>query len=142
MDRRSPESSSGRLGLNPERHREKQIDAQNLPNVGDSVKQVAGRSSAMRARVVLFTCPHCGDELRREPPAENGSTHLWCSCGSHTFPQGNLLPETPDEWAFVVKRVSLGIRDARAECEARIKRLMVSDHVRRYRDKFAKEGAS
>jgi predicted DNA-binding transcriptional regulator AlpA len=64
----------------------------------------------------------------------DGSTHLRCSCGSYTFPQGNLLPKTPDEWAFVVKRVSRGIRDAQAKYEERIKRLMVSDIVFKYRN--------
>jgi hypothetical protein len=32
MDRGSPESNSGRLGLNPDRHREKKITSQTLPN--------------------------------------------------------------------------------------------------------------
>ena len=92
------------------------------------------------ARLILFTCPQCEDDVRREPPSENGAIQVWCSCGSHVFPLGNILPENPEEWEFVVKLVSCGIRDAQAECETRIKRLMISDHVRRYRDKFAEEG--
>ena len=32
MDRGSPESNSGRLGLNPDRHRENNISIQTLPN--------------------------------------------------------------------------------------------------------------
>jgi len=106
----------------------------------ESRKVAEGRSATM-ARLILFTCPQCEHEVRREPPEGNGSHQVWCSCGSHTFPEGNLLPENPEEWEFVIKRVSSGIRDAQAECEARVKRLMVSDHVRRYRDKFAQEGA-
>jgi hypothetical protein len=106
----------------------------------ESRKVAEGRSATM-ARLILFTCPQCEDDVRREPASENGSIQTWCRCGEHTFPAGNLLPETPNEWEFVITRVSSGIRDAQAECEARVKRLMVSDHVRRYRDKFAKEGA-
>jgi hypothetical protein len=107
----------------------------------ESRKVAEGRSATM-ARLILFVCPQCEDDARREPTSENGAIQIWCRCGEHTFPAGNLLPETPDEWVFVVKRVSRGIRDAQAEYEARVKRLMVSDHVHRYRDKFAKEGAS
>jgi hypothetical protein len=66
----------------------------------------------------------------------------WCGCGTYNFPPANLLPENPDEWAFLIKRISRGIRDAQAECEARIKRLVISDHVRKFREKFAKEGAN
>jgi hypothetical protein len=106
----------------------------------ESRKAAEGRS-ATTARLILFVCSRCEEDVRREPASENGSIQLWCSCGSHAFPEGNLLPENPEEWEFVIKRVSRGIRDAQAECEARIKRLMVGDHVRRYRDKFAKEGA-
>ena|SRR3981081_2318384 len=104
-------------------------------------RKLAEVRSARMARLILFRCPQCEHEVRREPPEGNGSHQVWCSCGSHTFPAGNLPPETPDEWVFVVKRVSRGIRDAQVEYEARVKRLMVADHVRRYRDKFAKEGA-
>ena len=105
-------------------------------------RQVAEGRSATMARLILFVCPQCEDDVRREHPSENGAVQVWCSCGSHTFPAGNLLPETPREWLFVVERVSRGIHDAQVECEARIRRLMVSDHVRQYRDKFAKEGAN
>jgi hypothetical protein len=35
-----------------------------------------------------------------------------------------------------VKKVSRGIRDAKSEFEARVTKLMTSDHVRSYRDKF------
>jgi hypothetical protein len=96
----------------------------------------------MNARLILFRCAECQGEVRREPASENGTVQIWCRCGEHSFPAGNLLPENPEEWAFVVKRVSRGIRGAQAEYEARIKRLMASDHVRKYRDKFAKEGAN
>ena len=102
----------------------------------ESRKVAEGRSATM-ARLILFTCPQCEDDVRREHPSENGATQIWCGCGSHTFPAGNLLPETPDEWVFVVKRVSRGMRDAQMEYKDRVKRLMIGDHVRRYRDKFA-----
>jgi len=107
----------------------------------ESRKVAEGRSATM-ARLILFVCSRCEDDVRREPASENGAIQIWCSCGSHTFPEGNLLPENPEEWEFVITRVSLGIRDAQAEYEARVKRLMVSDHVRRYRDKFAQERAN
>jgi hypothetical protein len=107
----------------------------------ESGKVAEGRA-AMMARLILFTCPKCEDGVRREPASENGAVQIWCSRGSHNFLSDNLHPETPDEWEFVITRVSLGIRDAQAEYEARVKRLLVSDHVRQYRDKFAKEGAN
>jgi hypothetical protein len=106
----------------------------------ESRKAAEGRS-ATTARLILFVCSRCEEDVRREPASENGSIQTWCRCGEHTFPAGNLLPETPDEWEFVITRVSLGIRDAQAGYEDRVKRLLVSDHVRKYRDKFAKEGA-
>lgn len=141
MDR--PKNKVGRLGLNPpDRHRKKKIDAGNLTDAGRRVKHTTRRSGAMMARLILCTCPLCEEEVRREPAAENGAVQIWCGCDEHSFPIGNLLPENPEEWEFVVKRVSRRVRDAQAECEARIRRLMVSDHVRKYRDKFAKDGAN
>ena len=109
--------------------------------ISESRKVAEGRSATM-ARLIIFVCPQCEDDVRRERASENGAVQCWCGCGSHNFPAGNLLPETPKEWEFVITRVSLGIRNAQAEYEARVKRLMVSDRVRRYRDKFAKEGAN
>lgn len=81
MDR--PRNKVGRLGLNPpDRHRKKQIDADNLTNAGTAVKQINAPSDAMMARLILFSCPQCGDGVRREAPGENDSTELWYSCGS------------------------------------------------------------
>jgi len=121
-------------------------EGQNAPYKGGRISSVSrkvaeGRSATM-ARLILFVCSRSEDDVRREPASGNGSIQIWCSCGSHTFPKGNLLPETPREWIFVVERVSLGIHDAQMECEARIRRLIVSDHVRRHRDKLANEGHS
>jgi hypothetical protein len=90
----------------------------------------------MDARLILFNCAECQAEVRQEPASENGSVQIWCSCGSHTFPAGNLFPSRPEEWSFVVKKVSRGIRDAKREFEARVTKLMTSDHVRSYRAKF------
>ncbi len=90
----------------------------------------------MEARLVLFNCSECQAEVRQEPASESGSVQVWCSCGSHTFPAGNLIPGRPEEWSFLVKKVSRGIRDAKSEFEARVTRLMTSDHIRSYRDKF------
>lgn len=103
---------------------------------------IPGNRSCVGTRLVLFACPECGHEVRREPASENGAVQYWCGCGTYNFPPANLLPENPDEWAFLIKRISRGIRDAQAECEARIKRLVISDHVRKFREKFAKEGAN
>jgi hypothetical protein len=88
----------------------------------------------MNARLILFRCAEWQGEVRQEPASGNGSVQVWCRCGEHSFPAGNLLPKTPDEWAFVVKRVSRGIREAQAKYEERMKRLMVSDIVFKYRN--------
>jgi hypothetical protein len=90
----------------------------------------------MNARLILFNCAECQAEVRQEPASENGSVQLWCLCGSHTFPAANIIPTRPEEWSFVMKKVSRGIRDAKSEFDARVTRLMISDHVRSYRDKF------
>jgi hypothetical protein len=124
-----PEKTAGRPGKTPAKVITKQ------PTLADT--DLSGNRSQVGGRLVLFTCSECEHEVRREPVSENGAVQCWCGCGSHNFPPANFLPENPDEWAFVIKRVSRGIRDAQAECESRIKRLMVSDHVRRYRDEFA-----
>jgi hypothetical protein len=94
----------------------------------------------VNARLILFNCAECQAEVRQEPASENGSIQLWCACGSHTFPAGNLIPSRAEEWSFLIKKVSRGIRDAKTEFDARITRLMTSDHVRSYRDKFARKG--
>jgi hypothetical protein len=88
----------------------------------------------MMARLILCTCPLCEEDVRREPASENGAVQIWCRCGEHTFPEGTLIPETPEEWAFVVKRVSRGVREAQAKYVARIKRLMLSDILFKYRN--------
>jgi hypothetical protein len=88
--------------------------------------ELRGNRSHVGGRLILFKCSECGHEVRKE----------------HNFSPTNLLPEKPNERAFLIERVSRGIRDAQAEREARIRRLMVSDHVRKYRDKFAKDGAN
>jgi hypothetical protein len=139
----SPQRAAGRPGKTPAKS--KFYDSRNVADadrVGNCLQEVGRKSrSDTIARLILFTCPKCEDDVRREPAAENGAVQIWCGCDEHSFPIGNLLPENPEEWEFVVKRVGRGIRDAQAEYEARVKRLMVSDHVSRYRDKFAKEDA-
>jgi hypothetical protein len=118
MDRSSPENESGRLELNPpDRHREKQINAENLTNAGTPVKQINQPSGAMMARLILFSGSQCGEGVRREASGENDSTELWYSCGP--------------TWACE------GIRDAQAEFDVRLRRLMTSDYVKRHRDKFS-----
>lgn len=102
----------------------------------ESRKVAEGRSATM-ARLILFVCSRCEEDVRRERASENGAVQCWCGCGSHNFPPENLLPETPEEWEFVIKRVSRGIRDAQAEFDARVKRLMTSNSVKIFRDKFA-----
>jgi hypothetical protein len=134
MQRDAPERAAGRPAKTPAKVITKQ------PTLADT--DVPGNRSCVGTRLVLFTCPECGHEVRREPASENGAVQCWCGCGSHNFPPANFLPENPDEWEFVIKRVSRGIRDAQSEYEARVKRLMISDHVRKYREKFAKEGAN
>jgi hypothetical protein len=46
--------------------------------------------------------------VRREPASENGAVQVWCRCGERTFPEGTLILETLEEWAFVIKRVGRG----------------------------------
>jgi hypothetical protein len=88
----------------------------------------------MNARLILFRCDECQGKVRREPASENGYVQIWCRCGEHSFPAGNFLPKNAEEWAFVVKRVSRGVREAQAKYVARIKRLMVSDILCKYRN--------
>jgi hypothetical protein len=129
-----PERAAGRPGKTPAKVINKQATLADL--------DLCGNRSHVGGRLILFTCSECEHEVRREPASENGAVQYWCGCGTYNFPPANLLPENPDEWAFLIKRISRGIRDAQAECEARIKRLVISDHVRKFREKFAKEGAN
>jgi len=127
MDKQgTPERAAGRPGKTPAKVITKQ------PTLADT--DIPGNRSCVGTRLVLFTCPECGHEVRREPASENGAVQYWCGCGSHNFPPSNLVPENSDEWAFVVKRISRGIRDAQAKYEAQLKRVMVSDIVRKYRN--------
>jgi hypothetical protein len=136
MDR--PKNKVGGLELNPpDRHRKKRTDADNPDGCLQACKAdrwAIRRHDGARGSI---TCPQCGEELRREPPDENGAVQIWCSSGSHTFTEGNLLPESFEEWIFVVKRACEGIRDAQTEFHERVKWVMTSDYIKIYRDKFS-----
>jgi predicted RNA-binding Zn-ribbon protein involved in translation (DUF1610 family) len=99
------ERAAGRPGKTPAKVITKQ------PTLADT--DFLGNRSCVGTRLVLFTCPECGQEVRREPASENGAVQIWCRCGEHTFPEGTLIPETPEEWAFVIKQASEGFATRR-----------------------------